>query len=479
MEHQYYPLSGDLKARAEYCFQLPMDGVTLILGDQPARRRTLAFARGTQVWLDPKVMSMPQLERDLIIGHELAHVAQFMEGRIKAEDGQNHVCDPASEAEAHDLGRCFARGGRRPFGPGPLIGHATPATQNLIFLGDQQLTSTDQLPLNIRLIIDLISGGTAWLQWAVTTKEINLPFPDSDDMVVEIQKGLHGTPIMLINELALMTHPMVLLFMDQCQITAVSAYVKTLKSGSATNAVVDLEMERALEAFQLLRQSDLVSVDDFLKQVELDQAPLFQKFDLQDRLVLYYGISNPISPLALDPKFQKEAASFAIRYSATASAFADFYRYYMFMLLNNSGETAVMRARRADMQMVRLERALANFLQCPDAPAMLDAAQMRVFMEGAGPMMPGFARMSRGVMALSKIPVLWQMSDEELAEAVPQYFTQAHELITTHTASRPVPLQSGIGLLYPIQGKAGRATLSLETEGHRVSLHDYVPLAPS
>jgi len=104
------PLPGDLQAAAERLFGGDFASVRIHVGPEAARLRALAFTLGEHIWFAPGVYDPRGAEGLRILGHELAHVVQQREGRVRNPYGYGVavVRDEALEAEADRLGARFA-----------------------------------------------------------------------------------------------------------------------------------------------------------------------------------------------------------------------------------------------------------------------------------------------------------------------------------------------------------------------------------
>jgi hypothetical protein len=119
------PLPDDLRARMEAAIGADFSRVRVHVGPQAARIGALAFTTGPDIYFAPGRYQPDTPHGQQLIGHELAHVVQQRQGRVRNPAGAGIVVvqDPALEAEADRLGRRAAAGPAPlpPTRPGPVF----------------------------------------------------------------------------------------------------------------------------------------------------------------------------------------------------------------------------------------------------------------------------------------------------------------------------------------------------------------------
>lgn len=99
------PLPGALLAKMEAAFGADFSGVRVHVGPQASRIGALAFTTGNDLYFAPGQYQPDSIKGQQLIGHELAHVIQQRQGRVRAPGGGvAEVQDRALEAEADRLG---------------------------------------------------------------------------------------------------------------------------------------------------------------------------------------------------------------------------------------------------------------------------------------------------------------------------------------------------------------------------------------
>jgi hypothetical protein len=103
------PLPEPVRERMERAFGQDFSAVRVHVGPQAASLGAFAFTMGEGIWFAPGQWQ-PTSPRGLqLLGHELAHVVQQRQGRVKAPGGGVHIVqDKALEAEAERMGALAA-----------------------------------------------------------------------------------------------------------------------------------------------------------------------------------------------------------------------------------------------------------------------------------------------------------------------------------------------------------------------------------
>ena len=99
------PLPTALQAKMEAAFRTDFSAVRIHVGPQPSRIGALAFTTGNDVYFAPGQYQPDRVTGQQLIGHELTHVVQQREGRVRSPAvGMAIVQDTALEAEADRMG---------------------------------------------------------------------------------------------------------------------------------------------------------------------------------------------------------------------------------------------------------------------------------------------------------------------------------------------------------------------------------------
>jgi hypothetical protein len=101
------PLPDTVRSKMETAFGTDFSGVRVHIGPQAERIGALAFTIGTDIYFAPGRYQPESIHGQQLLGHELAHVVQQRQGRVRAPNGAGIavVQDHALEAEADRLGQ--------------------------------------------------------------------------------------------------------------------------------------------------------------------------------------------------------------------------------------------------------------------------------------------------------------------------------------------------------------------------------------
>lgn len=133
------PLPGALLAKMEKAFGADFSAVRVHEGPQPARIGALAFTTGTDIYFAQGRYQPDTVRGQQLLGHELAHVIQQRQGRVRpmGDAALAVVQDRALEAEADRLGlravsilRVAARPAPMPPGPRAIQRMQSPKVPN-------------------------------------------------------------------------------------------------------------------------------------------------------------------------------------------------------------------------------------------------------------------------------------------------------------------------------------------------------------
>lgn len=99
------PLPQTVLAKMEAAFDADFSSVRVHVGPQASRIGAVAFTMGNDLYFAPGQYQPNSIQGQQLIGHELAHVIQQRQGRVRASgSGVSVVQDRALEAEADRLG---------------------------------------------------------------------------------------------------------------------------------------------------------------------------------------------------------------------------------------------------------------------------------------------------------------------------------------------------------------------------------------
>lgn len=100
------PLPDAVRERMEALFGVDFGDVRVHLGEMPEALGAIAFAHGSDLYIEPEFYNPGNALGWQLIGHELAHVRQSLLGWDLAPEGLGVrlICSPSLEAEADRMG---------------------------------------------------------------------------------------------------------------------------------------------------------------------------------------------------------------------------------------------------------------------------------------------------------------------------------------------------------------------------------------
>jgi hypothetical protein len=364
-------LEGEIRAAAEAFFGTELPDVELHFGPLPAALNAVAFAQGNHIHLNADCAA-PFSRRSLeILGHELTHVIQQRQGRVRADllvHGLPVNQDAGLEWEAQEMGRRFAHGGCSELPRLPLSCSNPSVIQRLLEVGGKVHWGQRDLSPKSATILDLINGGDDWLAWIVANPTTKYEFADEHELLAGVQMGLHANPLILLKNLGVLLHTYKLAELSEAQLKTILAVENAPENN---NSVADISARKALEAQDIWSQSELKIGEEFLVQTGVAQQPLFQAMTLADRIALFDLVNSASTKINLNPMIQKEAAEFSCRYAQAPLEFVDYYQFYMSAVQDQDlkPKLAGKRARLTEAAAEALGPLLYNLLWCPSLPA--------------------------------------------------------------------------------------------------------------
>ncbi|MEM1184279.1 MAG: hypothetical protein AAGI53_04665 [Planctomycetota bacterium] len=163
-------------------------------------------------------------------------------------------------------------------------------------------------------------GGVDWAQWAITTEDNeNFTFPTTGSFVNWVQLGVHGTPNMRLPRSGVLVSPRTLLEIGGPQLSNLVSF----EGSDEDNGVARESLLGILQHTGIVALEAISSGLEFLSQLDIVDAPIFQVLDLGDRLALHALVAHLPVQAALDKGLQKLASESALDRARSVLAFAD------------------------------------------------------------------------------------------------------------------------------------------------------------
>jgi len=475
-QHTSVRLSGALRSAAEAFFRVDLGDVTVHRGAACRECGATAFALGSRIYLPEEGRLAPLAELELL-GHELTHVVQQRQGRVRpglVRAGYAANDDAALEREALAEGRRFARGEESRLAPLPVSLSHAPVLQRSVTVGSEPLTGDAALSPAGAAVIGLVDGGWNWLNWAIGNPAVNYHFADERRLLVGMQSGLHGHELMLLRGLGLLVHPLRLMELQADDLKVLAA----VENETGPNSVTEMQARKTLAKYQLLSQTELAIGTEFLAQAGVAEAPLFQAMRLAHRVALFQLVDGATSELSLNPMIQKEAAAFAVLHAQAPEEFVDYYRFYMSTVddAEPQAKMAPARSRKAEAGLDALGTLLYGMLFCPAVEGLPSPEQMNVIVQNwvAPGNNLGFSRLSLALAQIGQYADLKGATGEAAMKAVEQYMDQAERCILQLPAASITLSQDGGDYTYSYDNAPALAEICLAGNGN-VTLATYQP----
>lgn len=451
-------------ARAEAFFRMPFKNVRLIISDLPRLWGARAFAFGESLHILAEYANFSSPEGLALLGHELTHIAQ----QRQRNELSSNTCQPLlvddseQEAQAWRLGWRFATGATCDVHFACKQPVSQPVLQRAVLVDQKMVRSTKELEPNIQTTLDMIEGGNAWFSWAANDMNVRYEFANQFQLAQNIQSGLHGTPELLLNKLALWINPLTLLALNESAFKAITNF--ELNSGSKTAA------NKALRENQLYSQQTLSHVPRLLNNWKMTGEPVFQALGLQDMIALV-NLASWLGTHSGDDyeAFQRECADFAVGLAQSPEEFSDYFQfYYTLGMLNDwPNEGTISQHQQAANQLIESMLPLLTKLlrgaclaERPTTQALQDF--ISAWQDTGFPL--GFQRMSAAINQVTQQTAVG-LPNQSVASEIEGYISESQAFIRTNEASNISLSQNGLVSKYAFENGSKSALVNWSSAG--------------
>lgn len=194
-----------------------------------------------------------------------------------------------------------------------------------VIVAGKLIQKSESLSELARQALAYIDGGPQWLDWALPNPLVCYEVADETTLLAEVQQGLHASPMTLLPALGLWVSPVKLMSLG-------SANLRTLGQAETgdTSASVVQQTQRILADHHLVTAQQLWGADDFLQELGVATAPVFQALNFNDRVAVHALAAMPLGQDGDDPaQLRHEAAAFAVQQARTVPEFCDYYQVYL------------------------------------------------------------------------------------------------------------------------------------------------------
>lgn len=465
------PLPYDLRIRAERLSGQDLSDITFEVNHKPYQLGTLGYTNGDHICLSPGAFNLPHNKLIEILGHELTHIMQHRAGRLRGElrTGKEDVDYYGSimEHEAHESGKAFANGSSYAFGKiTPKFRNSAPI-QTYVLLAGKLLSSVNELSDSATTLLGFIKHGNDWFDWALKQQNHGYSFLNEPQLVEGVQYGLHGNNLISISPCELIVNPAKLLKLSTSDINLLARET----SPEQDNKVVDLSVSKMLAANGLRVKSDLVVGTEFLDQVGVADAAIFQMMSLNDLISLFNMVNDATTSSSLDTSIQKEAAQFALGNAQSALEFIDLYEFYISLAdkLGSQSGTPEKRSVLAEQYLEDIMTVLYDANLSLIVEQNISVKELRSLIQNwvDGGQNIGFNNLSRGASQVMKGTSIGKPGRSQIvSDVTKKYLSDVQNFIKSNEAASVILSQDGLVNTYTISTKTGTAALDINQQGY-------------
>lgn len=316
-----------------------------------------------------------------------------------------------------------------------------------------------------RQTLTYIDGGTQWLAWAMRNPMASYQLADETSLLAEVQLGLHGSPMTLLPRTGLSVSPVKLMTLGGADLRTLG-----LMETGDTSAAVAQQTQRILHDNHLLTAQQLGAAGDFLRELQVRAAPVFQALDFNDRVALCeLAVPPPGHDSATPGSLRQEAAAYAVEQARTVPEFCDYYQVYLAHAtkLGALDSTAAARGQLVDQAVQTLLPLAFGALDCPQLPDRLPApAEVERSLHNllARGYKIGFSRLSQAVLQMVTQTVFTRESGADAARLFDLYLGAAAAFLAGNRLMQARLEQDGSALTFTLRSENQQARLHVNAQ---------------
>ncbi len=461
------------RLEAEKFFDTSFSDVKISVSPEPGIFKALAYTFGKEIYFSPEVVKLPKLDIYELLIHELTHVVQQSQGRVLPNtvwNGRLGNNDPGFENEARQTGRSWRDGEPCSMQNRGSNFIKNPVIQKSILLDDRLLSSKDNLTVKARNILELISDGEAWLNWAISEQNTLYPFTNESELLKGIQSGNHGESILLLKKINLLIAPLKLMELDNEDFSRL--YYFESKDNFAPSDELKKNISDILSKYGLLDQSQLTKKNSLLESLGVNDDPLFQSLDLSEKIALI-ELYKHFEQTEIQSR--KNAASFALEQAPTSLAFLDYILFYNAIIKKqktDKKEIPEILKDNVEKVLNGVKPLLYNMLRCPRIDKTLTTRQLAQTLQGwiNNQNIVGFSRLSSGAYQVALNTDLSNPVTYE--QEITSYMDKAQNFIRNNEPHTVSVSQDGQTVFYNYESVEAEAILALSQSGN-ITLKSY------
>ena len=311
-------LPYELRRRMERLFRSDFSKVRFDVSPGLDKAGILSCSIGEEIQVAPSFLRASRVDRDFILGHELAHVVQQREGR--AEPTFLNVClDENLEREANQAGEYVVSNKQVHLKKQDKEFPSRSVCQFIISIANEPKGRIDDFSNRFRTILGFIKGGEDWLNWALSLSVPSFPAASEVELIIRIQEGLHSATVLDLASVGILTHPLTLTALNDSDFDAVST---SIQSGSLTRKARAILIRNNIKT-----NKELNTGVKLLSSMGVDGKALFQTLSLLDQSLLS-DLSSRLAAMN-NQGLQIEASEYASAVSQTPREFIENTLFYL------------------------------------------------------------------------------------------------------------------------------------------------------
>lgn len=334
-----------------------------------------------------------------------------------------------------------------------------------VIVAGKLIQKSEQLSELARQTLTYIDGGPQWLAWAMPNPMVCYEVADETTLLVEVQQGLHASPMALLPVLGLWVSPVKLMSLG-------SANLRTLGLAETgdTSAAVAQQTRRILAESQLVDAQQLRSASVFLQELGVSDSPVFQALDFNDRVALCQLAATALGQDGDSPaQLRQEAAAFGIQQARTVPEFCDYYQIYLAhsKKMNALGSTASERLRLCNQAVQTLLPLAFGAMECPQLPDRLPSpAEVEQCLRNwlARGRTLGFACLSQAVLQVVTQTIFTSETGADARRLFDLYLSTAQSFLSSNRLKESRVGQDGASLSFTLQNATQQAQLHVSAD---------------
>ncbi len=462
-----------LRSKAEIFFDASFSDVQISVDPDSRLADAVAYTFGNKIFFNPEVFKLRKHNIYELLIHELTHVVQQSQGRVLPNTvwaGRLGNDNSELETEAWKMSRSASFGGRsslRYAGSGSM---APPVIQKAVLLGGKLIKTKDNLTVKANKVLELITDGETWLNWAIAGQDSVFPFPDEPELLKGIQTGNHGENVILLKKSKLFIAPIKLMELEEADLNQLSCYEN--KGAGSVSPELEKSIFDIFTKYGIADQNQLAQTDAMLEGFGSKNDPLFQTLDLSETIALldlYKGFGQT------EDKIKINAAAFALDQAPTPLAFSDYVLFYLSMvkkLAISEDEIAETVSGKVENILKSFKPFLFNMLRCPRVDKTLTIDQIAQTLQNwiGKQNIVGFSRISSGALQVAlNINV---DNPEHFEKSIKSYMDKAQNFIQNNKPQTQNTSQDGQTVFYSYKSWDAEAVLALNQSGN-ITLKSY------